>query len=55
MGTLLVRYRDTNAIRWGELEGNAPRQPNEVLSVLPLASHASNYFRHNIGFLIKRT
>jgi 2-keto-4-pentenoate hydratase/2-oxohepta-3-ene-1,7-dioic acid hydratase in catechol pathway len=41
MGRLLVRYRDTDAIRWGELEGNAPRQPNEVISVLPLACHAS--------------
>jgi hypothetical protein len=40
MGRLLVRYRDTAAIRWGELEGHAPRQPNEIVSVLPLAVHA---------------
>ena len=41
MGRLLVRYRDTDAIRWGELEGSAPRQPNEAVSVLPLAFDCS--------------
>ena len=40
MARLLVRYRDAGAIRWGELEGNPPRQPNEIASVLPLASDA---------------
>ena len=40
MARLLVRYRDAGAIRWGELEGTPPRQPNEVASVLPLASDA---------------
>jgi 2-keto-4-pentenoate hydratase/2-oxohepta-3-ene-1,7-dioic acid hydratase in catechol pathway len=40
MARLLVRYRDAGAIRWGELEGNPPRQPKEVASVLPLASDA---------------
>ena len=40
MARLLVRYRDAGAIRWGQLEGNPPRQPNEVASVLPLASDA---------------
>jgi 2-keto-4-pentenoate hydratase/2-oxohepta-3-ene-1,7-dioic acid hydratase in catechol pathway len=40
MGRLLVRYRNTDAIRWGELEGHAPRQPNEIVSVLPLTVHA---------------
>jgi hypothetical protein len=40
MGRLLVRYQDTDAIRWGELEGHAPRQPSENVSVLPLAVHA---------------
>jgi len=50
MGTLLVRYRDTNAIRWGELERKCtPSNRNEVLSVLPLASSCQHYFRHNIG------
>jgi 2-keto-4-pentenoate hydratase/2-oxohepta-3-ene-1,7-dioic acid hydratase in catechol pathway len=37
MGRLIVRYRDSNQIRWGELTGEPPSLPEDVVSVAPLS------------------
>ena len=36
MGRLIVRYRDGDQTRWGELTGEAPSGPEDVVSVAPL-------------------
>jgi len=37
MGRLIVRYRDGDRIRWGELTGEPPSHPEDVVSVAPLS------------------
>jgi len=36
MGRLIVRYRDGDQTRWGELSGEPPAHPEDVVSVSPL-------------------
>ena len=36
MSTLIVRYREGNAVRWGELVGESPRSPDEEVTVKPM-------------------
>ncbi len=40
MGRLIVRYRDGDQLRWGELEGEPPVQPDEIINIIPLAVEA---------------
>ena len=37
MGRLIVRYRDGDRIRWGELTGEPPSRPEDVVTVTPLS------------------
>ena len=37
MGRLIVRYKDGDQTRWGELTGEPPTHPEDVVSVAPLA------------------
>ncbi len=41
MGRLIVRYRDGEQVRWGELDGEPPVQPDDIVNVLPLAIEAA--------------
>ena len=40
MGKLIVRYQDGTSTLWGELQGDAPSGPEDIVEVAPLASKA---------------
>ena len=40
MSRLIVRYREGNAVRWGDLDGAAPRSPDDAVTVRPLSIDA---------------
>ncbi len=40
MSRLIVRYREGSALRWGDLDGAAPRSPDDALTVRPLSIDA---------------
>ncbi len=41
MGSMIVRYRDADAVRWGRLEGPAPIHASDLVTVDPLAIQAT--------------
>ncbi len=42
MATLIVRYRQGESVRWGELQGDAPGAASDRVTVAPLATEAQN-------------